>query len=181
MIAESEGQQWAPIPSRKQWELQAERATRGGAPERRNDTAGEALASPLLRTLGTQAGELAAQLTREFPEAHVIPLDGVESTPATLLERVQDDVRENLPPTRGLTLDGSVQIHSCHGSSRQVEVLREVLAGLLEEDRELEPRDVLILCPDVDAYAPLLHAARSRTNPCGSTSIDASRSAHPQY
>ncbi len=54
--------------------------------------------------------------------------------------------------------DRSVQVHACHGASRQVDVLREVLVGLLEDDPTLEPRDILVMCPDIEAYAPLVHA-----------------------
>ncbi|MGO1166857.1 MAG: exodeoxyribonuclease V subunit gamma, partial [Janibacter sp.] len=55
--------------------------------------------------------------------------------------------------------DRSIQVHACHGPARQVEVLREVLVGLLEDDPTLEPRDVLVMCPDVETYAPLIGAA----------------------
>ena len=55
--------------------------------------------------------------------------------------------------------DRSVQVHACHGPARQVEVLREVLLGLLADDRTLEPRDILVMCPDIEAYAPLITAA----------------------
>ena len=44
------------------------------------------------------------------------------------------------------------------GRARQVEVLREVLVGLFAEDPTLEPRDVLVMCPDVEAVAPLVAA-----------------------
>ena len=49
-------------------------------------------------------------------------------------------------------------MHACHGPERQVEVLREVLVGLLAEDPTLEPRDVLVMCPDIEDYAPLISA-----------------------
>ena len=55
--------------------------------------------------------------------------------------------------------DRSVQVHACHGAARQVEVLREVLLGLLADDPTLEPRDILVMCPDIEAYAPLVEAA----------------------
>ena len=55
--------------------------------------------------------------------------------------------------------DDSVQVHACHGSARQVDVLREVLVGLLEDDPTLEPRDILVMCPDIETYAPLISAA----------------------
>jgi exodeoxyribonuclease V gamma subunit len=52
-----------------------------------------------------------------------------------------------------------VQVHACHGPDRQVEVLREVVLGLLEADPSLEPRDVLVMCPDIETFAPLITAA----------------------
>ena len=55
--------------------------------------------------------------------------------------------------------DTSVQVHATHGIPRQVEVLRDVLTGLLQDDPTLEPRDIVVMCPDVDAYAPAITAA----------------------
>ncbi len=54
--------------------------------------------------------------------------------------------------------DRSVQVHSCHGPARQIDVLREVLLGLLADDETLEPRDILVMCPDIETYAPLIVA-----------------------
>ena len=54
--------------------------------------------------------------------------------------------------------DRSVQVHACHGAARQVDVLREVLLGMLEADPTLEPRDILVMCPDIETYAPLITA-----------------------
>jgi exodeoxyribonuclease V gamma subunit len=58
--------------------------------------------------------------------------------------------------------DDSVQFHRCHGPTRQVEVLRDVLLGLFEDHHDLEPRDVLVVTPDIEAYAPLVTAVFSR-------------------
>ena len=55
--------------------------------------------------------------------------------------------------------DRSVQLHACHGPDRQVEVLREVLVGLLADDPTLEPRDIVVMCPDIETFAPLIAAA----------------------
>lgn len=58
--------------------------------------------------------------------------------------------------------DRSVQptfnLHPSHGVSRQVEVLRDVLCGIFIENPELEPRDVVICCPDLPGYAPTIDA-----------------------
>ncbi|MGI8413096.1 MAG: exodeoxyribonuclease V subunit gamma [Solirubrobacteraceae bacterium] len=94
----------------------------------------------------------------------------VESLGATLLARIQADVRaDRCPPgaplpghedTRPLLAgdDRSLQVHACHGRARQVEVVRDAVLHLLEEDPSLEPRDVIVMCPDVETFAPLIQA-----------------------
>ena len=88
---------------------------------------------------------------------------------ATLLARLQDDLSEDRPARAmgGPNGDGrpvlnrddtSVQLHVSHGPDRQVEVLREVLLGLLDDDPTLEPRDIVVLCPDIETFAPLIAA-----------------------
>ncbi|MGO4955772.1 exodeoxyribonuclease V subunit gamma [Luteococcus sp. Sow4_B9] len=52
-----------------------------------------------------------------------------------------------------------VEIHASHGPDRQVEVLRERLCGLFEDDPTLQPRDVIVACTDLDEFAPLVRAA----------------------
>ncbi len=99
---------------------------------------------------------------------HALP----RTTPtATLLEALQDDVRADVqppgPPLRAgqrdtrfeLTAsDRSISIHACHGRARQVEVLREAILHRLADDPTLEPRDVIVMCPDIEAFAPLIEA-----------------------
>jgi exodeoxyribonuclease V gamma subunit len=83
----------------------------------------------------------------------------------TLLGRLQDDLAADQgprPDPERLPLrpdDRSVQVHAAHGPDRQVEVLREVLVGLLEDDPTLEPRDIVVMCPDIERFAPLIAAA----------------------
>ncbi len=54
--------------------------------------------------------------------------------------------------------DHSIQVHACHGLSRQVEVMRDAIVHLLSADATLEPRDVIVMCPDIETFAPLIHA-----------------------
>ena len=54
--------------------------------------------------------------------------------------------------------DDSLQIHACHGRARQVEVIRDAILHLLERDPTLEPRDVIVMCPDIETVAPLIQA-----------------------
>ncbi|AZZ39294.1 exodeoxyribonuclease V subunit gamma [Acidipropionibacterium jensenii] len=44
--------------------------------------------------------------------------------------------------------DGTVRIHDCHGPDRQVEVVRDVLCEAIAELPGLEPRDIVVVCPD---------------------------------
>ena len=54
--------------------------------------------------------------------------------------------------------DRSVKVHACHGRARQVEVLRDAILHELAEDPTLEPRDVIVMCPDIETFAPLIQA-----------------------
>ena len=49
-------------------------------------------------------------------------------------------------------------MHSCHGRGRQVEVLRDAILHRLAEDPDLEPRDIIVMCPDIEHFAPLIQA-----------------------
>lgn len=82
--------------------------------------------------------------------------------PRTLLTTLQQAVREDAwppAPDPSLADDGTVRVHLCHGQARQVEVLRDALLGIFAADPTLEPRDVLVMCPDVETFAPLVRAA----------------------
>lgn len=146
---------WLPHPSAALW---AELDGRRGAIPRRDDDSHRGVHHPLLATLGRDLRELqralpAAVTTDEF-------LAG-DDRPDTLLGWLQSDIAANQvrPQSRSLQPgDRSVQVHACHGPARQVDVLREVLLGLLADDETLEPRDILVMCPDIETYAPLIAA-----------------------
>ncbi len=57
--------------------------------------------------------------------------------------------------------DDSIALHACHSPMREVEVLLDQLRDLFERDRTLEPRDVIVMSPDIDSYAPLIDAVFS--------------------
>ncbi len=88
-----------------------------------------------------------------------------------LLGRVQDSIRQlepslvDLPTTlnadaarNSLLHDPSLRVHACHTRLREVEVLRDALLSALADDPTLEPRDIVVMAPDIGAYAPLLPA-----------------------
>ncbi|MDQ2068975.1 exodeoxyribonuclease V subunit gamma [Natronospira bacteriovora] len=54
--------------------------------------------------------------------------------------------------------DASLQIHACHGPLREVQVLHDQILDRLSADESLQPRDILVMLPDVARYAPAIHA-----------------------
>ena len=83
-----------------------------------------------------------------------------ESTPNTLLERIQNGVRANSEYAKvvGLNADDSLRIHECYGIRRELEVLRDELLRAFSDIEDLKPEDVLIAVPSLDDYAPLVSA-----------------------
>ena len=148
---------WLPHPSDELWRALGD--LHGAVPRHADDSRATAR-HPLLDTLGRDLRELQRALpaTRASDDY----LGSRDGAPDTLLSWLQADIAANAVRSTGRELaadDRSVQVHSCHGPARQVDVLREVLLGLLQDDPTLEPRDIVVMCPDVEMYAPLIIAA----------------------
>ncbi len=157
-------------PSPVLWEHIAEATpTPRTVTRRTEDTTTDLPRNPLLGSWGRDAREMQLVLTAgDDPHAdHHLP---VEAPAATLLQLLQSDVRADRKPpgpplpdhedTRPVldTHDRSLQVHACHGRARQVEVLRDAILHLLAGDDSLEARDVIVMCPDIETFAPLIHA-----------------------
>jgi exodeoxyribonuclease V gamma subunit len=151
---------WLPQPSPALWSALAPTGAVGPV-ARADDESALMVAHPLLASLGRDSRELRRTLGDVDTEQHV----SGHADPTTLLGWLQSDLRANRSPDATLlasrvraAADLSVQVHACHGTARQVDVLREVLVGLLQDDPTLEPRDILVMCPDIETYAPLISA-----------------------
>ncbi|MBW1727815.1 MAG: exodeoxyribonuclease V subunit gamma [Deltaproteobacteria bacterium] len=55
-------------------------------------------------------------------------------------------------------VDTSIQIHSCHSPMREIEVLHDNLLAMFEEDPDLLPKDIVVMAPDIESYAPFIQA-----------------------
>ncbi len=135
---------------------------------RSEDPTASAPHNPLLASWGRDAREMQLVLGGAVVHgelAEPAPAGG----PRTLLQMIQGDVRaDRVPAGPGVSSeegrpllaadDDSIRVHSCHGRGRQVEVLRDAILHLLEEDPTLEPRDIIVMCPDIEAFAPLIQA-----------------------
>ena len=164
---------WLPHPSPALWQTLAGTA---GPVERAADDSHQQVRHPLLLSLGRDTREL----QRALSTAAVASDEDLAAGPSpdSLLGWLQGDLASDLPRPEGRVLDvsdRSVQVHACHGVARQVDVLREVLLGLLDDDPTLEPRDVLVMCPDIETYAPLIEAGFGLGDVVGTTGHPAHR------
>ena len=117
--------------------------------------------NPLLASWG--------KLGREFFESVIADCGDSERSetfcdiPAdSLLHAVQGDIlelRDAGPERRYVAWDDlSLQLHSCHSPMREVELLHDTLLSLFDRDASLAPRDVLVMTPDIERFAPYISA-----------------------
>ena len=112
--------------------------------------------NPLLASMGTVGQEFFSLLMAKNPmEAQLYQ----EPEGDALLHRIQSDIlnlhdrggRERclLPPN-----ESSIRFHCCHSPMREVQVLHDRLLDLFANDPHLKPADILVMAPDITAYAP---------------------------
>ena len=85
---------------------------------------------------------------------------------ATLLQQLQDDILELRPlaetrahwPAVDPARDASIRFHVAHSPQREVEILHDQLLAAFNADATLRPRDILVMVPDIDRYAPHVQA-----------------------
>ena len=84
-----------------------------------------------------------------------------------LLEQVQAHVREltplaEHPSRRAEARDRSIVFHIAHSAQREVEILHDQLLDLLassaRDQAPLKPRDIVVMVPDIAAFAPAIRS-----------------------
>ena len=129
-----------------------------GEKRREQDLASQ-VKNPLLRSWSRSGLESAALLSTIATSAKSVSTDPATTVLGALQNTLATDADQSPIEKQSELLkmsDGSVQIHLCHGATRQVEVMRDSLLHILKSDSSLRPRDILILCTDLEKYAPLL-------------------------
>ncbi|MEZ1439748.1 exodeoxyribonuclease V subunit gamma [Pseudomonas shirazica] len=89
-----------------------------------------------------------------------------DPAPSSLLGQLQSDILELRPlaETRGAwgpvdaAQDRSIRFHVVHSAQREVEVLHDQLLARFSANPQLSPRDVIVMVPDINAYAPHIEA-----------------------
>ncbi len=169
---------WADIVADKDLLRAAHRrqAAKPGMPAELTDPEMHLHAHPLLAAWGKQGRDYIRLLDEyDDPERYralleALPwqrIDLFEPHPEhRLLGQLQDDIRALRPlsetreqwapvdPAR----DCSLRFHAVHSPQREVEVLHDELLDRFQRDPTLRPRDVIVMVPDVEAYAPHVQA-----------------------
>ena len=132
-------------------------------------------AHPLLAAWGRQGRDFVRQLDefddvqqsqQRFALPRVDLFDEEEAPGAPLLLQVQQHIRDlrplsEHPKLAADALDRSIVFHQAHSALREVEVLHDQLLALLAErsaDQPVQPRDVVVMVPDIDTMAPAIRA-----------------------
>lgn len=157
-------QYWADLVDERGQARRRARAARAGAPD---PTGLLDLGNPLLASLG-HAGQVfldqLLELGGEDLDRFVVPEGD------TLLHQVQRDLLDlrdprDTPLVPSAADDCSIQVHSVHGPLREVQVLHDRLLRLFERLPHLEPREVVVMAPDIDLYAPYVEAVLGAAPP----------------
>ena len=75
---------------------------------------------------------------------------------STCLKIIQRDLIDFSDVKPKLVLDSSIEIHACGSSQlREVEILFQNLLALIHE-KKWDPSDILVLAPQIEAYAPFI-------------------------
>jgi exodeoxyribonuclease V gamma subunit len=136
--------------------------------------------SPARRATVDEGNALLAslgRLGRDFSNL-ILALDDVggcqqdlyrEAEGDSLLARLQNDILNlrNAPATARIRVsrpDRSIAFHSCHSPMREIEVLHDNLLELFARERDLRPRDILVMTPSIESYAPYIAAVFDPTH-----------------
>lgn len=118
--------------------------------------------NPLLASLG-KLGRDFSDMVLEVAETAACQTDLYGDPGCTsLLAALQSDIlnlRGGVDGAEKLQInpaDRSIQIHSCHSPLREIEILHDNLLSLLEHSEGLAPRDIVVMTPDIETYAPYI-------------------------
>ena len=116
----------------------------------------------LLASMGHQGREFFSLITKLECEEHEFFQDAGSQD---ILSCIQSDIlflRETVgePEQKKMISedDTSIQVHSCHGPMREMEVLYDNLLSMFEKYPDIAPKDILVMTPDIETYAPFIQA-----------------------
>lgn len=121
----------------------------------------------LLNHWGKQGKDFIQQLidleVNVFDES---PFNHFEKENLTLLEQIKKSIFDlEKKPTFFLEKsDNSIQFNACHSRMREVEVLHNQLLAYFEQDPTLSPKDIVVMSPNIEEYAPYIQSVFEQYN-----------------
>ncbi|WP_022663820.1 exodeoxyribonuclease V subunit gamma [Desulfospira joergensenii] len=124
--------------------------------------------NPLLASLGRTGRDFHAcleELDYHEPFGDLFEDPGPDPDPA-MLSVLQSDIlhleaRKPGGPVLPVKIRGedlSVSVHACHSPMREAQVLKDLLLDAFDRDPDLSPHEVIVMMPDVEAYAPYIES-----------------------
>ena len=120
---------------------------------------------PLLASMGKMGRDFLNLIYGHMDAQHIqLDFDDRFEPPSahSLLTHIQSQLFELQTPDDSRIQveqqDRSIDIHSCHSPMREIEILHDQLRHMFENDPALKPRDILIMTPDIENYAPFIQA-----------------------
>ncbi len=130
--------------------------------------------NPFLSSLGASGIRFHSSLEsfhyqEPFEDLFLDPLEASDS----MLFVLQSDIlnlyhRDAEAETQPLALDPSdtsIAIHACHSPMREAQVLKDLLLNEFEKNPDLAPHDIIVMMPDIEAYAPFIESVFSLETP----------------
>jgi len=98
-----------------------------------------------------------------------LQIAAAEERQPTLLDQLQQQLvdAESVPELRRSSSDQSLLFQAAPGPWREVQLVRDRILQWLAADPDLAPRDVLVMTPQIERYAPLLSSVFNDTAAIG--------------
>ena len=143
------------------------------------DDAQSFVGNPLLANLGQQGREFISML-QDYSTIEVDFFEQARSAQAisdnnevtSVLHQLQNDILElsdarisaedETTEPKNTQYDDSIVITSCHSALREVQALHDYLLHQFNQDKSLTPKDILVMCPQIEQYAPYVNAVFTR-------------------
>jgi exodeoxyribonuclease V gamma subunit len=163
-------------PSREYWfDIRSEKAL--AKQSRKKLLTNDVIGNPLLASQGQQVREFIESIYARYDQ-YVFNEQALfcDVGSASLLHSIQQEIldlqycgeearrdvlekshNKQVVPADELTKKiNSIHVHSCHSALREVEVLHDQLLAMFSHDPSLNPRDVVVMMPQVAPYVPYI-------------------------
>ncbi|WP_265659096.1 exodeoxyribonuclease V subunit gamma [Francisella philomiragia] len=127
---------------------------------------------PLLANLGQQGKEFFNQLLEnqenqeleifEKFDKNLLDFEKLADNNQTQLVSLQRNLLELDCQNHAKQKDLSISINSCHSPLREVQILHDKLLDMIKADPSIKPRDILVMCPNIEDYSPYIDSVFSR-------------------